>query len=58
MKCQILISGKYKKNIINLLSAELAQRKVKVNSIGPDKGGYLVNIFLISTRKRMLWVPQ
>ena len=30
MKCQILFSGKNKKNIINLLSAELAQRVVKV----------------------------
>ena len=31
MKCQILFSGKNKKNIINLLSAENAQRMVKVN---------------------------
>ena len=31
MKCQILFSGKIKKNIISLLSAELAQRMVKVN---------------------------
>ena len=30
MKCQILFSGKNKKNIINLLSAENAQRVVKV----------------------------
>ena len=30
MKCQILISGNNKKNVINLLSAELAQRMVKV----------------------------
>ena len=28
MKCQILFSGKYKKNIINLSSAELAKRVV------------------------------
>ena len=28
MKCQILFSGKNKENIINLLSAELAQRVV------------------------------
>ena len=33
MKCQILFSGKNKKNIINLSSAENAQRVVKVNPI-------------------------
>ena len=46
MKCQILFSGKNKKNIINLLSAENAQRVVKVKPIkgfnsmsyGPDSG--------------------
>ena len=32
MKCKILFSGKNKKNIINLLSAENAQRVVKVNT--------------------------
>ena len=32
MKCQILFSGKNKKNIINLSSAENAQRVVKVKS--------------------------
>ena len=31
MKCQILFSGKNKKNIINLSSAELAQGVVNVN---------------------------
>ena len=31
MKCQILFSGKNKKNIINLSSAKLSQRVVKVN---------------------------
>ena len=30
MKCQILFSGKIRKNIFNLLSAELAKRVVKV----------------------------
>ena len=30
MKCQILFSGKIRKNILNLSSAELAQRVVKV----------------------------
>ena len=33
MKCQILFSGKNKKNIINLSSAENAQRVVKVNAM-------------------------
>ena len=32
MKCQILFSGKNNKNIINLPSAENAQRVVKVKS--------------------------
>ena len=32
MKCQIQFSGKNKKNIINLSSAENAQRVVKVNA--------------------------
>ena len=31
MKCQILFSEKNKKNVTNLLSAELAQRVVKAN---------------------------
>ena len=34
MKCQILVSGKNKKNIINLSSAENAQRVVKVKISG------------------------
>ena len=33
MKCQILFSGKNKKNIINMPSAENAQRVVKVKEI-------------------------
>ena len=33
MKCQTLFSGKNKKNIINLSSAENAQRVVKVKVI-------------------------
>ena len=32
MKCQILVSGKNKKNIINLSSAENAQRVVEVKA--------------------------
>ena len=31
MKCQILFSGKNQKNIVNMLSAELAQSMVKGN---------------------------
>ena len=31
MKCQILFCGKNKTNIFNWLSAELAQRVIKVN---------------------------
>ena len=34
MKCQILVFGKNKKNIINLSSAENAQRVVKVKALG------------------------
>ena len=33
MKCQILFSGKNKKNVTNLPSAEKAKRVVKVNLI-------------------------
>ena len=33
MKCQSRFSGIYKKNILSLLSAEFAQRVVKVNDI-------------------------
>ena len=32
IKCQTLFSGENKKNITNLLPAELAQRMVKVNN--------------------------
>ena len=34
MKCQILFSRKYKKNIINLSSAELVQKVVKGSYFG------------------------
>ena len=34
IKCKILLSGKKKKNITNLLSAENAQRVVKVKQLG------------------------
>ena len=39
MKCQILFSGKNKKNIINLLCAEFAQRVVK--SMLPGRWGQI-----------------
>ena len=54
MKCQILFSGKNKKNIINCSSAENAQRVVKVNTIkrgamtvsraGPCSAGLLARL--------------
>ena len=37
MRCQILFSGKNKKNIINLSSAENAQRVVKVKVVGSGR---------------------
>ena len=40
MKCQILFSGKNKKNIINLSSAENSQRVVKVNDCTKQKGSF------------------
>ena len=42
MKCQLLFSGKNKKNIINLSSAENAQRVVKVISSGLSSGILLI----------------
>ena len=60
MKCQNLFSRKNKKNIINVLSAELAQRVVKVNApkkhtfcvfIALEKRGDQVNIFFKSATK-------
>ena len=38
MKCQILFSGKKKENIINLSSAELAKRELKVKKCFGTKG--------------------
>ena len=46
MKCQILFSGKNKKNIISLSSAEFAHRVVKIN-IFPDFSRYLLVVLLI-----------
>ena len=39
MKCQLLFSGKNKKNIISLSSAELVPRvvKVKINELASEK---------------------
>ena len=55
MKCQILFSGKNKKNIINLSSAENAQRVVKVNYI--DVSGKLLGDWktVDPVRTRVLW---
>ena len=44
MKCRILFSGKNKKNIINLSSAELAQRGMKVK-IRISKACFLLSVF-------------
>ena len=44
MKCQILFTGKNKKSIINLSSAENAQRVVKVNT------SFSINAALIWTQ--------
>ena len=49
MKCQILFSGKNKKNITNLSSAELAKREVKVSYTKS------INIFHFCLSKCMLW---
>ena len=46
MKCQSLFSGKNKKNIMSLSSAELAQRVVKINDFvypfTPSNGSVLL----------------
>ena len=39
MKCQILFSGRNKKNILSLSSAEIAKKVVKVKMSGPIFGG-------------------
>ena len=43
MKCQILFSGKNKKEIINLLSAESAQRVVMVKAL--SRADYITFFF-------------
>ena len=47
MKCQILFSGKNKKNITNLSSTELAQRVVKVNFASRNLMGQSWNVSFI-----------
>ena len=47
MKCQILFAGKNKKNIINLLSAELAQRVIKVNMLITNEAENIFKFYFI-----------
>ena len=51
MKCQIRFSGKNKKNITNLLSAELAKRVVMVKKayIFSTHLNYFSKVILLST---------
>ena len=52
MKCQILFSGKNKKNVVSLSSAELAQRVAKVKTWGLFlKKGVTLKIFLSESRR-------
>ena len=41
MKCQILFSGNDKKNVMNLSSAELAQKVFKVNDTQNDVWSFI-----------------
>ena len=52
MKCQIPFTGKNKKNIINLSSAENAQRVVKVNEYRQHKPCMIIS--LVCLRKKNL----
>ena len=51
MKCQILFFGKNKKNIISLLSAENAQRVVKVKRVSSEFPNFcmIFKIYIVST---------
>ena len=49
MKWQKPYTGKIKKNIINLLTAEFAHRVVKVNA-------FRVNLFLVKLGKAQLFI--
>ena len=51
MKCQILFSGKNKKNILNLSSAELAQRVVKVKVLSKSLAEIILNFALLFFRE-------
>ena len=39
-----------------VMSSDVLIFRVKMVDIAPDWSGYLVNIFLISPQKHMLWV--
>ena len=56
MECQILFSLKYKKNIINLSSAELAQRvaKVKYSTVILVFRSSLVWVYIVSLANSLL----
>ena len=51
MKCEILCSGKNKKNFSNLLSAWLAQRVVKIKALSKPVAEDILNYFLLFFRK-------
>ena len=48
MKRQILFSGKNKKNITNLLSAELAQREAKVKRKSEESDRLTCNFYFVN----------
>ena len=48
MKCKRIFSGKFKKNTINLLSAEFAQKGVKVQA-GTKAVKRIIWLFLVLT---------
>ena len=62
MKCQDFFSLKNtnRKKLecfpLQILPGTHSSRKEGISVIGLDKGGYLVNIFLISPQKHILWV--
>ena len=60
MKCQILFSGKSKKNIISLLSAGFAHIMIKVNKviILCKVVFYVHSILLLSTGPLESWVSD
>ena len=58
MNCQILFSGKNKKTITNLSSAELAQRVVKINGIHTRYSSVPTNDWKASSSNTGLAVPK